>query len=299
MMTIPTAASMFERMPRPLRRHRLMKSWMRMTGEDPLQLVRIRDESFGYADMSDGFLRLIVIEGDFEHDFFAVADSLLAHGGTFFDVGANHGLLSFGLAGRHGRRIRFHLFEPNPGLVRSIERTRARYPAMQCAIHPVAVSDHDGVVSFAVNPQQSGASHIVESGGETVRAVTLDQCLARERIERVDLLKLDVEGYELAALRGARQALETKAIHAIYFEYFEKCLIRVQPPAALLEFLQAAGYEVCFCRPCDIEPRGEATHTIRAGLAGHGIPLLPVRGRRLPEMTDLLAIPAANLTPRS
>src|SRR5437660_1727379 len=117
-MMIPTAASLFERVPRSLRRHRLMKSWMRITGEDPLQLVRIRDDSFGYADMSDGFLRLIVIDGKFERDFFAIADAMLGEGGTFFDVGANHGLLSFGLAGRHRERIRFHLFEPNPVLVR-------------------------------------------------------------------------------------------------------------------------------------------------------------------------------------
>jgi FkbM family methyltransferase len=297
MMTIPTAASLFERVPRSLRRHRLMKSWMRMTGEDPLQLVRIRDESFGYADMSDGFLRLIVIEGNFEHDFFAVADAILVHGGTFFDVGANHGLLSFGLAGRHGDKLRFHLFEPNPRLVGSIEQTRSRYPAMRCTINQVAVSDHDGAVSFEVNPGQTGASHIVESGGETVRSVTLDQYLARARIDRIDLLKLDIEGYELAALRGARHALESKAIHAVYFEYFEKYLIRVRPPAELIEFLQSMGYEVCFCRPCDIDPRGRATHTIRPGLPGQGIALLPVRGHRMPEMTDLLAVPAANLAP--
>ena len=297
MMTIPTAASLFERVPRPLRRHRLMQSWMRMTGEDPLQLVRIRDDSYGYADMSDGFLRLIVIEGNFEHDFFAVADAILGHGGTFFDVGANHGLLSFGLAGRHGDKLRFHLFEPNPRLVHSIEQTRSRYPDMRCTINAVAVSDRDGVVSFEVNPGQTGASHIVASGGDTVRSITLDQYLAGARIDRVDLLKLDVEGYELTALRGARHALETQAIHAVYFEYFEKYLIRVQPPAALIEFLQSTGYEVCFCRPCDIDPRGRPTHTIRAGLPGHGIALLPVRGQRMPEMTDLLAVPSANLAP--
>ena len=81
-----------------LRRHRLMKAWMRLTGEDPLQLVRIRDDARGYADLSDGFLRLIVIEGDYEKDFFRIADALLQEGGEFLDVGANHGLLSFGLA---------------------------------------------------------------------------------------------------------------------------------------------------------------------------------------------------------
>src|SRR5829696_7434335 len=129
---IPTAASLFEKVPPRLRRHKLMTAWMRMTSEDPLQLVRIRDDSFGYADMRDGFLRLIVIEGNFERDFFAVADAILGQGGTFFDVGANHGLLSFGLAGRHRDRIEFHLFEPNPRLVDSIERTRGRYPYMRC-----------------------------------------------------------------------------------------------------------------------------------------------------------------------
>jgi hypothetical protein len=44
-------------------------------------LARIRDESFGCADMSDGFLRLIVIDQGFEKDFFRIADSILANGG--------------------------------------------------------------------------------------------------------------------------------------------------------------------------------------------------------------------------
>lgn len=67
---LPTAVALFEKLPRTLRRHRLMKGWMRLTGEDPLQLVRIRGDARGYADMRDGFLRLIVIEGDYEKDFF-------------------------------------------------------------------------------------------------------------------------------------------------------------------------------------------------------------------------------------
>ena len=71
---------------------------MWLTGQDPVQLVRIRDQSFGYADMRDGFLRLIVIEGEFEPNFFRIADKVLSDGGVFFDVGANYGLLSLDLA---------------------------------------------------------------------------------------------------------------------------------------------------------------------------------------------------------
>ncbi len=80
---IPRAAALFDKLPRTLRRHKLMKWWMRFTGEDPIQLVRIRSDSWAYADMRDGFLLLIAIDGDFEHDFFRIADHLPQEGGIF------------------------------------------------------------------------------------------------------------------------------------------------------------------------------------------------------------------------
>src|SRR6516164_8987553 len=124
----------FERLPRFLRRHRLIRVWMFLTGEDPIQLVRIRDHSFGYADLSEGFLRLIVIDGHFNEEFFALADALLSNGGTFLDVGANYGLLSFGLADRHSDRVQIHIFEPNEHLIGSIGRSLRRYPSMRVKV---------------------------------------------------------------------------------------------------------------------------------------------------------------------
>jgi FkbM family methyltransferase len=292
---LPTAATLFERLPRILRRHRLMKAWMRMTGENPLQLVRIRNNSFGYADMRDGFLRLIVIDGDFEKDFFAVADVFLEQGGTFFDVGANHGLLSFGIAARHADKVQFHLFEPNQQLISSIQKSLEHYPLMHCRTNPVAVFDRAGVVSFLIEPDQTGISHISEEAGEQVPAITIDDYLDDTNISQIDLLKMDIEGYELAALRGARCSLTNRCIRAIYFEYFEKYLTRVQPPGDLLSFLDSLGYEVCFCRTADIKRHGGATHTVRDNLPGNGLPLLPIRGLDLPKTTDLLALPRENL----
>jgi FkbM family methyltransferase len=294
---IPKAATLFEKLPRTLRRHRLMTAWMQMTGENPLQLVRIRDDYFGYADLSDGFLRLIVIDGDFERDFFGLADAFLANGGVFLDVGANHGLLSFGLAGRHGKKVDFHLFEPNPKLIDSIKRSCTLYSSMRCSVNAAAVSDREGEVSFKIAHNQTGTSHIADDGEERVASVTLDRYLAKAKISRVELLKIDVEGYELPALRSARHSLESRLVQAIYFEYFEKWLVRAQPPHELLEFLESLDFEVCFCRAIDISTRGGATHTIREGLPGHAVSLLPIKGHVLPKMTDLLAVPKENLCP--
>ena len=262
---LPTAAALVEKLPRPLRRHRLMTTWMRLTGEDPLQLVRIRGDAFAYADMSDGFLRLIPIEGGYDDDFFRVADALLEGGGDFLDVGANYGLLSFGLAARLSERVRFHLFEPIPRLLAAIEKTRGLYPGMQASVIAAAVTDYDGVASFAVAEEQTGRSHIDPSGALKTRCLRLDSYLAETGIDQVALLKLDVEGYELPALRGAAAALRRRAIKGIYFEYFEKYLVRVGPPADLIGYLDAAGYEVCFCREYDLANAGGATHTLAAG----------------------------------
>jgi FkbM family methyltransferase len=272
-----------------------MMAWMGLTREPSLQLVRIRDKSFGYADMSDGFLRLIVIDQEFEKDFFAIADSILANGGRFFDVGANHGLLSFGLAGRHGATIDFHLFEPNPKLVSSIEKTFKLYPKMRLNLNQIAVSDVEGTAFLEIDQAQSGASHVsTREQGLEVACVTIDAYMKKSGVSSVDLLKLDVEGFELPALRGAKASLEERKIKAVYFEYFEKWLQRVAPPAELLTFLNSMSFETCFCRPDDYLPRGGASHF----LAGSGVPLLPVGGAKLPEMTDLLAVPKESIVSR-
>jgi hypothetical protein len=60
-------------------------------------------------------------------------------------------------------------------------------------------------------------------GGETiahaVRATTIDAFMAEEGLHDIDLLKIDTEGFDLAVLRGARDALARRAIKAIQFEF--------------------------------------------------------------------------------
>jgi FkbM family methyltransferase len=272
-----------------------MTTWMRLTGEDPLQLVRIRDQSFGYADMRDGFLRLIVIEGDFEAEFFRIADYFLAAGGVFVDVGANHGLLSLGLAGTHGDAVAFHLFEPNAELRDSIARSVLNYPAVEIRVNKEALSSSPGELRMHFEHGHLGMSHVVASGGVGVAATTLDNYLASGKVGFVNFLKIDVEGFELEVLRGAEHALSKKEIGAIYFEYCEKWLRRNHEPRQLLDYLGSLNYEVCFCRAADLAAYGDREPTVLTNLAGSTIRLLAIDGLSVPETTDLIAIPRSAL----
>lgn len=273
-----------------------MTAWMRLTGEDPLQLVRIRGESFGYADMRDGFLRLIVIEGDFEREFFRIADFFLESGGVFIDVGANHGLLSLGLAGKFGDAVALHLFEPNGELRASIDKSLSIYPALNIRVNREALGSSPGELRMHYESGHLGMSHVVESGGVGVASTSLDDYLDSRDIRFVNLLKLDVEGFELEVLRGCQRALEHNRLGAIYFEYCEKWLRRNHEPRRLLDYLDSHDYEVCFCRIADLEAPRRSKPTVLTNSLGSELRLVPISGYPVPETTDLVAIPRSMLS---
>jgi len=138
-------------------------------------------------------------------------------------------------------------------------------------------------------------SHVsTREQGLQVACISIDAYMENTGLSSVELLKLDIEGLELPALRGAKACLEERKIKAVYLEYFEKWLRRVAPPAELLRFLNSVGFETCFCRPGDYLTHGGATHE----LAESGVPLLPIANFKLPEMTDLLAVPKESILPR-
>lgn len=149
---------------------------------------------------------------------------------VILDVGANVGqtLEKYARAFPTGR---IHSVEPFPESFEKLRKTAtARPPAMA---YQMALGEEAGEADFHVNPvyhtrnsllnrPKSGRRYYRE-GSELpdtvkVKVSTLDEFCARAAIERINLLKLDVQGAELQVLRGGRQLLENQAIDLIFTE---------------------------------------------------------------------------------
>ena len=131
-----------------------------------------------------------------------------------FDVGANNGQFAAAIFDRWPQ-ARVHSFEPQKNLVPRIREfadingLQDRHVVNWCAIGASA-----GEADFFQNRSPVSASLLREKAARrTVRRVykvpvkTLDDYAQTQGIRQVDILKLDVEGVELDALRGARQVL--------------------------------------------------------------------------------------------
>jgi FkbM family methyltransferase len=289
-------AKLFSLLPRMLRRHKLMSGWIALTRQDPVQQVLVNGNHPVYVDLSDGFMRLIIIDGGYDQEFFRVAEPFLREGGDFLDLGANYGICSFGLSNASSKPIRFHLVEANPGLIPILERTKKLYPDHDFQIIHKCISDRCGEIRFAIKPEQTGASHVAESGEDAtvVPATTIDEYIESSKIEKVALLKIDVEGHEFPAFRGATNSMKAGKLPAIYFEHFPRWAERQgHSPTGIIEFLQEHGYQIFFTRSDDPNIQAQNAIVRPININGFTIDTYPIRSSTIEFDTDLLALSAS------
>ena len=133
-------------------------------------------------------------------------------GMTVIDVGANVGYYTLQAAARVGPAGRVHAFEPAGStftrLVENVELNGFKNVSTCRAI----VNDRPGRLPlFVAPPDNSGLSGLRPPPGalgfEEVDALTLDDYCERTNVPRVDVVKIDVEGSELAVLRGMPRLL--------------------------------------------------------------------------------------------
>jgi FkbM family methyltransferase len=118
----------------------------------------------------------------------------------FIDIGANVGGYTLFMAALSGPRARILAIEPNPSVFERLTYNIRQNPFATVKALDCAVADREGEITLFLDPRNQGCTsvRISHAGGDTlkVHANSLKSILAHEGYDRIDALKVDVEGAE-------------------------------------------------------------------------------------------------------
>jgi FkbM family methyltransferase len=266
------------------------------------------------CDLRDHVQRHIYFMGAYEPIESHLFSRMIRRGWTVFDVGSNVGqyaLLASTLVGETGS---VHAFEPVPG---NFERARHHLVLNQLqnvSLHRIAAWRESKNVELglaAEHVDNDGAYSVGSASSSAVapvnaQALALDDYVDQRQIARVDLIKMDIEGAELAALQGLVRTLRRHR-PVILIEINRRACVRMgYEPVEILELLvgelEYRAWQIghsaqawvplvdptrieqtnCLFTPGDLAPELTNTWDYRyciawAGSAGRGDEYLPMR----------------------
>jgi len=170
-------------------------------------------------------------------DFQAIPH-MVKPGDTTFDIGANVGIYSVLLSQLCGSIGRVWAFEPVPDTYWRLRENLALNRCGNVIAVQSAVCEKDGTAQINLfdahfsewnslgmpSMFDRDGSRISPRQSIDVPACTLDQFCASEKIERVNFLKVDVEGFELSVFRGAERLLKEHRVDYVCFEISQESL---------------------------------------------------------------------------
>lgn len=184
----------------------LAKILSRMPGRPSTAVKTINGVTYE-LDLSDTIGASLYYSGTFEAKTERLIELCVEPGMVAIDIGANFGYHTFRLAQRVGATGRVLAIEPMAEAWDRLRSNARRNDFAQVTYVRAGLADSDeGVttVAFKSHYDIDGTEHIEP---EQVRVTTLDVLVAEQGLERVDFVKLDVDGYEGKVFRGARATL--------------------------------------------------------------------------------------------
>jgi FkbM family methyltransferase len=179
----------------------------------------------------------------------------LQPGMMFFDIGANAGLFTVAAAKKLlGAESAIYAFEPCPPTFAMLEKNQRLNGIDRVHTVCLALSDTAGPADLHVNVRfKDGLNSLADpshTDAEVVEKVsietsTLDDFVAHNGIPRVDVMKVDVEGAELAVFRGGQKLLSREDAPLILYEGYSWCSAGFHyHPVEIMWLLEGCGYEL-------------------------------------------------------
>jgi len=275
------------------RRGALWEAARRHSTTVPLSVHWYAGTNVGVTLGNDNSLCLYVC-GSFEPNEFAFLDRILAPGMTFVDVGANDGYYSIFAARRLGATGRVVAIEPSSRERRRLEANIVRNGIKTITVLPIALAEAPGKGELKLaDGMHTGhntlggfaTEGVMAAATETVDLDTLDNVASLLHLDRVDLIKIDAEGAEVAVLQGARSVIAAQR-PVLLVEVNNRALAAQGHSAtSLLEMMESSfNYRICVYSPAT----GTPTLWRREQIESANVVAIP------PEHAELASLVPAN-----
>lgn len=222
-------------------------------------MVRSDDRDIGYH---------IRTQHAYEPHVTAAIRTLLRPGDVFVDVGANIGFfanMAASLVGRDGMVVAVEPLDKNLQLLyRSLERNGFE----NVLVHACAASDRVALIAILTDPGTSNGQPLASTGSNPlhryVQTRRLDDLAAN--LQRMDVVKFDIDGFELLAWRGFRQSMmkHQPTVLTEFHPYGMRQYVGVDPLDYLAElFSYADTVDVLSPQPGHVTPCASAAEVMR------------------------------------
>jgi len=170
-----------------------------------------------------------ILNGGFEQHITNILSGLVKPGDVCLDVGANIGFYSIFMADKVGPTGKVFSFEPVEYNRKKLQLNKSLNGLRNITLIEKALGDKSEALKLKVYPEESnliGHHSFVENETiqsdtsyteELVEVMSVDEWLIENEINKVDLVKVDIEGFEYSFFRGARELLKMSPI--IIFEH--------------------------------------------------------------------------------
>lgn len=196
-----------------------IKKKMRIVHSDAMNRVEIVDRVIYWPDKAD-VARLVdmyfeVFDQRNNH-YFDIPELKIKDGDVVIDCGACEGY--FTLKALESGAATVHSIEPGNAVTRCLQRSFAsEVEAEKVHIHSCLIGDKNGEVGFHEDPSDPTVCQVCDKsdGGiqnecvEKVQMLTLDEFCSQHAIDKVDFIKVDVEGGEVGLVYGAEKTIRT------------------------------------------------------------------------------------------
>lgn len=175
--------------------------------------------------------------------------NLVKPGSIVMDVGANVGDTTMHLAKYAGEKGQVHSFEPDTYNFARITKNLSLNNFKNITLNNLGLGAEESYLKIIVRDEHNrGMNQLIKEelkeGDAGVKIVKLDDYISENAIDHVDLIKIDVEGFDFEVLKGASQILD-RIKPDLFIELDDRCLKKQASSAMeLVAFLNTKGYEV-------------------------------------------------------